>query len=161
MFSSHRLSYPHADLRISLREVRARQRNPRPLQRLEGHGMPALRLKEIVQEIFHVRPGQRWFHRRTIIRQRRRRTLLRWRLPLPLNCSDAKVSAVAIRFGQRECVRQMPDFAHLAVCQQNLHDVEPDFHRRIFQQPQIIQRRARKPPSPGCVHRCCRARPIF
>ena len=50
------------------------------------------------------------------------------------------VSAVAIRLGQRKCVGQMPDFAHLAAGQQHLHDVEPDFHRRVFQQPQIIQR---------------------
>jgi hypothetical protein len=52
----------HADLRVSLRKVRARQRNPRPLQRLEGRGMPAVRLKEIVQEIFHIRFGECWFH---------------------------------------------------------------------------------------------------
>jgi hypothetical protein len=51
----------HADLRIPLRKVRVRQRNPRPLQRLEGDRVPALRLKEIVQEIFRVRLGRDWW----------------------------------------------------------------------------------------------------
>jgi len=45
--------------------------------------MPALRLEEIVQEIFHVRFGQRWFPKRKIVWQRRWRALLR-RVPLPL-----------------------------------------------------------------------------
>ena len=89
--SESRLNFPpggiisfHADIRISLREVRARQRNPRPLQRLEGRGMPALRLEEIVQEVLHLRLGHRRHDHRQFIRQRRRTLLWRW-LQLPLN----------------------------------------------------------------------------
>jgi hypothetical protein len=49
----------HADLRISLRKVRVRQRIAGALERLEGFRMPALRVKETGQEIFNLRGGSR------------------------------------------------------------------------------------------------------
>jgi len=79
-FLPHRLFSLHADLRVSLRKVRTRQRNPRPLQRLEGNGVPALRLKKVVQEIFHVRLRQLRRQRFAVGKQRRWR-LLRRALP--------------------------------------------------------------------------------
>ena len=54
-FSRHEILLRHADLRISLRAVRTRQRNPRPLRRLAGNEMPALRLIQTGQEVFHLR----------------------------------------------------------------------------------------------------------
>ena len=82
--SPHRIISTHADLRISLREVRARQRNPRPLDGLEKHRVSALRLEEVVQEIFHLRLG--WRRRRSSVRQRRQRaSLLRRQLPRTLS----------------------------------------------------------------------------
>ena len=50
---------------------------------------------------------------------------------------------------------------HFAVRQQHLDNIEPDFHRRIFQQPQIIQRGLRKQPPLARVDRRRRARPIL
>ena len=72
-FSRRRLFFLHADLRVSLPEVRTRQRNPRPLQRLEGNRLSALRFKEIVQEIFRLRLRRR--RRRAVMRKRRGRLL--------------------------------------------------------------------------------------
>ena len=64
--------------------MRTRQRNPRPFQRLEGNRVPALRLKEIVQEIFRVRLRRLRRQRRTVVSERRR-GLLRRPLPRALN----------------------------------------------------------------------------
>jgi hypothetical protein len=55
----------------------------------------------------------------------------------------------------------MPDFAHPAVRQQHLDDVEPDFYLRIFQQTQIIQRGLRKQPPLARINRRRRTRPIL
>ena len=55
----------------------------------------------------------------------------------------------------------MPDLAHGAVGQQDLHDVEAKFHLGIFQQLQIIQRRLRQQAPLACVHRRRRSRPIL
>jgi len=60
------LSCIHADLRISLREMRAGQRSSRPFQRLEGNQMPALRIDEAFQEVFGFR----------LLHAERRRTVL-------------------------------------------------------------------------------------
>jgi len=84
-FSPRRLFSIHADLRISLREMRARQRNPRPLDGLEKDRVSALRLEEIVQEILHVCRRVRRFRKRGIIARQRRRPLLRRGMRLPLN----------------------------------------------------------------------------
>lgn len=54
-----RVNSPHADLRVSLREMRAGQRNPGALHRLAGHALSALRFDETGQEIFHVRRQRR------------------------------------------------------------------------------------------------------
>ena len=66
--------------------------------------MSALRLEEIVQEVFHVRLGERRFHKFEIVRQRRRRSLLRRRMPLPLNpnsemgvAAGSQQSIIAVR----------------------------------------------------------------
>src|SRR5208282_6688765 len=85
-FLSHRLLSLNADLRIPLRKVRTRQRNPGSLYGLEGHSLPALRLGEIGQEVFSLRPGQRRSRQRGIGKRRRWR-LLRRPLPRTLNCS--------------------------------------------------------------------------
>ena len=77
------------------------------------------------------------------------------------SADSAADSPVTIRLLHRKRIRQMPDFTHFAVRQQHLDDVEPDFHRRIFQQPQIIQRRLRKQPPFARIHRRRRARPIL
>ena len=85
-FKRRRLLYPHANLRISLRSVRARQRDSRPVLRLEGNQMSAVRLTEDFQEIFHLRLG--WRGRSTFRQTQRvgrRRSLLRRRLPRALN----------------------------------------------------------------------------
>jgi len=55
----------------------------------------------------------------------------------------------------------MPDFMYFAVGQEHLDDVESDLHRRIFQQPQIIQRGLRKQPPLARVDRRRRTRPIL
>jgi hypothetical protein len=68
---------------------------------------------------------------------------------------------VTVRFLHRKCVRQMPHFADFPVFQQHLHDVETDFHRRIFQQSQIVERGLGKQPTFAGVHRSRRARPVF
>jgi hypothetical protein len=65
-FLHQQLFYIHADLRISLWEMRARQRNPRPLNRLEKFRMSALRFDEVIQEIFHIRFRQCQSRRRGI-----------------------------------------------------------------------------------------------
>src|ERR1700690_2260916 len=70
-------------------------------------------------------------------------------------------SPVTIRLGHRKRVRQMPDFMYFAVGQEHLNDVESDFYRRIFQQPQIIQRGLRKQPPLARVDRRRRACPLL
>ena len=57
-FFHGRLFYGHADLRISLPEVHARQRDHCPLQPLEGHGLSALWLDQADQETFRFRLRQ-------------------------------------------------------------------------------------------------------
>jgi hypothetical protein len=64
----------HADLRVSLRKVRERQRNPHPLQRLERRQVPPMRFHEAREEIFRFRFRQ-CRARRCRAGQRRR-----WRL---------------------------------------------------------------------------------
>ena len=81
-FKPRRLFYPHADLRIPLREMRARQRNPGSLDRLEGHHLSALRLGETGQETFRFRLRQRR-RQPCAVRKQRRRSLLQRRLSLP------------------------------------------------------------------------------
>jgi len=80
-FRGKMLFCSHADLRISLRRLRAGQRNPRSLIELERRKMPALRLGKDFQEIFHV---CRFRRERGFIRQQWWRSFLRRRLPLPL-----------------------------------------------------------------------------
>ena len=48
------LLFGHADLRVSLREVRERQRNPGAFEPLGGDTMPVLRLDEAGEEVFHI-----------------------------------------------------------------------------------------------------------
>jgi hypothetical protein len=55
---------------------------------LEKRRVPTLRLEEIIQEIFHVRLGQR---RGRFFRQGQRWTLLRRRLPPALNFSSQAI----------------------------------------------------------------------
>ena len=57
-----------------------------------------------------------------------------------------QMSTVAVRLFHRERVGQMPNFSKLAVVQRHLHDGETNFHLRIFQQPQIVQRDLGKQP---------------
>ena len=58
-------------------------------------------------------------------------------------------------------VRQMADFMNHAGFQQHLDYIKPDFHLRILEQPQVVQRSARQPaPSLG-LYGGGRARPIF
>ena len=64
----------HADLRVSLREVRERQRASGSLKRLDRDPVPALRFDQALQEILRVRVGDG--------RQRQRRcarVFKRWR----------------------------------------------------------------------------------
>ena len=56
-FARDRLFSAHADLRVSLRKVRKRQRNPGAFQRLEGRCVSTLWFEETDQEIFGVRIG--------------------------------------------------------------------------------------------------------
>jgi hypothetical protein len=95
-FRSKKLPLVHADLRISLRKMRAGQRSPRPLQRLERHRLSALRLNQIVQEIFGLRLRRRGrsFHA-TVGRRERRRWLLRRALPRALIGQGRRAAASA------------------------------------------------------------------
>jgi hypothetical protein len=45
----------HADLRVSLRKMRTRQRDSCPFQRLERHQVPAMRLHEAREKNFDLR----------------------------------------------------------------------------------------------------------
>jgi hypothetical protein len=54
-FFRNRLFCRHADLRVSLREVRERQRNPGPVQPVAGDRVPTLRVQEVVQEAVRLR----------------------------------------------------------------------------------------------------------
>src|ERR1035438_4644746 len=54
-FLSDRLFCRYADLRVSLRQVRARQRDPGPFQQVEGDQMPALRVSQAIQDALGVR----------------------------------------------------------------------------------------------------------
>jgi hypothetical protein len=49
------IEFRHADLRISLREMRTRQRNPGALQRLDGDKMPPLWRRDAGEKVFHLR----------------------------------------------------------------------------------------------------------
>jgi hypothetical protein len=49
-------------------------------------------------------------------------------------------SRVAVGLFHGEGVGQVPHFAHLAVGKQHFDDVEAELDRRVFQQPQIMQR---------------------
>src|SRR6516225_8973149 len=68
-----------------------------------------------------------------------------------------KISAVAIGFLHSESIRQMPDFLHVAIGQEDFDDVEADFHRRVSEQAQVIESGAGKALSPLAVH--CGSRP--
>jgi len=76
-FSAKGLILLYANIRVSLRKMRKGQRTSDPLDGLEEFGMPALRLKEVIQEIFHLR-CRRW-QSFTLHWHWRRRTLLQWR----------------------------------------------------------------------------------
>lgn len=81
-FFENWVSWQYADLRVSLREMREGQRAPGALQRLEGHGVPALRLQAAVQEVFGLCLGKRRRLPGSGLRNRRRRgrRMLRRRL---------------------------------------------------------------------------------
>src|SRR5205814_94952 len=51
-FLRQRLSSCYANLRISLRKMRKRQRNPGPIARLDGNQVSALRFDQGVEEVF-------------------------------------------------------------------------------------------------------------
>jgi hypothetical protein len=55
----------------------------------------------------------------------------------------------------------MANLPHLPVKQQHLHDVEAQFHLRVFQQAQVIQCVACEPTSPIRIHGRGRPRPLF
>jgi len=72
-----------------------------------------------------------------------------------------KISAVAIGFLHSESIRQMPDFLHVAIGQEDFDDVEADFHRRVSEQAQVIESGAGKALSPLAVHCGSRPGPFF
>ena len=81
---------------------------------------------------------------------------------LPLARSGASgFSPVTQRLRHRKRVWQMPHLAHFALGQKHFHNVETDFYPRVFQQPQIIQRRPRQPPTPFRIDRGRRPRPLL
>src|ERR1044071_191144 len=74
---------------------------------------------------------------------------------------SAIASAVTIRRREMECVRQMPDFAHCAISQEDFNDVKTDFDLRILEQLQIIQTALGEQPALARVHRGGWAHPAF
>src|ERR1051326_946198 len=63
-FVDAQLLSSHADLRVSLWEMRERQRNPGSNKGLEGHQMPSLRLAKAFQEAIGLRVFERHCVRR-------------------------------------------------------------------------------------------------
>jgi len=58
-FWEARLSFPHAAIRISLREVPEGQRNSRPLNQMGGHALSTLRFNKADQKAFSIRVRRR------------------------------------------------------------------------------------------------------
>lgn len=69
--------------------------------------------------------------------------------------------AVAIGLAQGEDVWQVANLAHVAVGEQNLDDVETEFHGRIFQEAQVVQRGLREVAALASIYEGRRARPLF
>jgi hypothetical protein len=82
-FSQAALFSFHANIRISLREMREGQRDSGSFERLEGRQMPGMRLDEARKEILHLRFSQRGWQRANCAETRGWR--LRPRVWVPLN----------------------------------------------------------------------------
>lgn len=79
--------------------------------------------------------------------------------PRSIDLRGDLVSPVPIWRGERERIRQVPDLVHLPVEQQHLDNIKTEFHRRMSDQLQIVERRLRKQPSLAGVHRRRRTGP--
>jgi hypothetical protein len=101
IFPRRKILFPHASLRISLREVRRRQRSSGALVGLERCQVSPLRVGQAGQKVFHLRGGRR---RQPGCRRLRHaapaRRVLRRPLPRALSCSPPlHVGASSFSFG--------------------------------------------------------------